>query len=689
MTESRGKRWLFSLFSFLLLATMITPFAKANEFSPTWSLYLFLFLLQLLLSLPWRLLRIAGTLVLTLWFLRFAIPVAPQLAFQAWLSAFIRRIQSHLQLIYQGNASYLHVDLALLFMVSFLLLLSLLILRFYRWRFAVFATISYLILLTIFNHQTLLLEGVLVSISSCGFLLTEKNSQRKNFRLLLFLNLIGVLAFTFPIGLPQVQKEVFFWGQPLRNRINQAGIFDAIADYGSGLNTLKRSGFSEDDTNLGGPLADDFTVLFTTKMTEPSYWRVETKTNYSGKGWTDAGSDRGIPADPFSLFSYPETLVKDSETINILPQETLSYLPLPYGNSQWNIPDSLTDVRYQRETERISFSPTKTEQQLSFRPLERPETIQEASLPDGMQMYTQLPDSLPDRVKELAVEITEGTQGQLEKVEAVQRYLRAGGGLRYSKIDAEYTPENRDYVDYFLFDTKVGYCDNFSTAMIVLLRSLEIPTRWAKGFNSGNIVETEDGAEITIRNADAHSWPEVYFTNYGWLPFEPTPAFSDVFSQNQSADSTLPTADASTSESNPESTTTTETTQISSSDFTQETLSNGRNYLRLVLILVVLVLLITAKFWLYYLLSVAIQLLSFDRGYRLLLFLFSKRLPRQPAETLTVYSQRTEAAWKLNGSWQTATKQYENFLYNHSKNPTTKNFLLESLHGLFFSKKQQ
>ncbi|MBM9834622.1 transglutaminase domain-containing protein, partial [Enterococcus faecalis] len=80
-----------------------------------------------------------------------------------------------------------------------------------------------------------------------------------------------------------------------------------------------------------------------------------------------------------------------------------------------------------------------------------------------------------------------------------------------------------DYVDQFLFESQVGYCDNFSTAMVVLLRSLEIPARWAKGFSPGSPA-TENGiTTYTVRNLNAHSWVEVYFDGYGWVPFEPTP----------------------------------------------------------------------------------------------------------------------------------------------------------------------
>jgi hypothetical protein len=77
-----------------------------------------------------------------------------------------------------------------------------------------------------------------------------------------------------------------------------------------------------------------------------------------------------------------------------------------------------------------------------------------------------------------------------------------------------------DLVD-FLTITKAGFCQQFSSAMAVLLRSLGIPARVAVGFTSG----TRDATTglFTVSTADAHSWVEVRFPTYGWLAFEPTP----------------------------------------------------------------------------------------------------------------------------------------------------------------------
>src|SRR5699024_3309327 len=77
-------------------------------------------------------------------------------------------------------------------------------------------------------------------------------------------------------------------------------------------------------------------------------------------------------------------------------------------------------------------------------------------------------------------------------------------------------------------------CDNYSTSMAVMLRTLDIPSRWVKGFTGGEKISTstdslDNSTNIyEITNANAHSWVEVYFPEVGWVPFEPTQGFNNL-----------------------------------------------------------------------------------------------------------------------------------------------------------------
>ena len=132
--------------------------------------------------------------------------------------------------------------------------------------------------------------------------------------------------------------------------------------------------------------------------------------------------------------------------------------------------------------------------------------------------YLQLPSSLPDRVRGLAERITAGQDSPLDKTLAIQNYLR-GPEFTYS-LEIEAPPSEADGVDWFLFDSKVGYSDYFGSAMAVMLRSVGIPARMAAGYAPGEI--NEDGQRV-IRDSDSHGWVQVYFPGYGWIDFEPTP----------------------------------------------------------------------------------------------------------------------------------------------------------------------
>lgn len=136
------------------------------------------------------------------------------------------------------------------------------------------------------------------------------------------------------------------------------------------------------------------------------------------------------------------------------------------------------------------------------------------------ESYLQLPDTVTDRTRALARKIVDDAQATnpYDQALAIQTYLRA---FFYDETRAQ-PPENRDWADYFLFDTKRGYCDDFATSMIVLLRSLDVPARWVQGY-AGGTPDLKTGAYV-VRERIAHSWPEVYFPGFGWQRFEPTPA---------------------------------------------------------------------------------------------------------------------------------------------------------------------
>jgi hypothetical protein len=133
--------------------------------------------------------------------------------------------------------------------------------------------------------------------------------------------------------------------------------------------------------------------------------------------------------------------------------------------------------------------------------------------------YTQLPESVPQRVLELAQEARGNSEASLyDQAKAIERFLHQ---YPYS-LEVNLPPPGTDPVDYFLFDLQTGYCDYYASAMVILARSLGLPARLATGFLAQ---QPDDNGVQTIRRINAHSWAEIYFAGYGWIEFEPTAGF--------------------------------------------------------------------------------------------------------------------------------------------------------------------
>ena len=133
-------------------------------------------------------------------------------------------------------------------------------------------------------------------------------------------------------------------------------------------------------------------------------------------------------------------------------------------------------------------------------------------------IYTQLPDGLPDRIRDLAQDITSGHSSPYAKAQALERYLSTQYTYRFADgSGSEAPPPGRDPVDWFLFDHREGTCGVFSTAFVVMARSIGISARVASGWA---ISPTNDRQEVQTNQA--HQWAEVAFEGLGWVQFEPT-----------------------------------------------------------------------------------------------------------------------------------------------------------------------
>ena len=133
--------------------------------------------------------------------------------------------------------------------------------------------------------------------------------------------------------------------------------------------------------------------------------------------------------------------------------------------------------------------------------------------------YTQLPEDLPPRIRELALEITAGHDSAYLKAKAIERFLRDNFIYAFASADTKTPPPGHDPVDWFLFEAKQGTCGQFSSAFVVLSRSVGLPARVVSGWSVGASRQSR-----IVYSDQAHQWAEVPFESLGWITFEPTAA---------------------------------------------------------------------------------------------------------------------------------------------------------------------
>lgn len=337
-----------------------------------------------------------------------------------------------------------------------------------------------------------------------------------------------VVATTIGFSAPKLEAQ---WPDPV------PFIKSSAQKYYSGEGSLgrQRVGYSTNDSNLGGSIVYNDKPVFTVKTQAKRYWRVEVKSVYTGQGWqsSSTGEFRPLQLDASSqpnLYLDGVKTEKKTAVINLADEKT--FPQLVYGGELLKVTVPEADrllmnhqtemIHMMKDGEVISADHYTITYQV---PTFSIEMLQEKQNDPAYikERYLQLPDSLPVRIKQLTKSITKEADNRYDKVMAVDQFLN-GSAFEYATKNIASPREGQDYVGQFLFTTKRGYCDNFSSSMAVMLRTIGIPTRWVKGFRPGELQKTlENGfSKYKVTNAQAHSWVEVYFTNVGWVPFEPT-----------------------------------------------------------------------------------------------------------------------------------------------------------------------
>jgi transglutaminase-like putative cysteine protease len=261
----------------------------------------------------------------------------------------------------------------------------------------------------------------------------------------------------------------------------------------------------------------------------PAYWRGLVFDTYRNGVWTVWNhSYREMP--PF----VPPRLLPPAPANNLgtFVQTFRVLRPLPgVINAAYPVESLYAPVAGLREDAYGAFHtpdqlrPGQTYSVVSYLPNFTPEILRAdessgGNPPDGNPAYLDAAPLSRDAMH-LAAQLL--TTNNFDTVMSVTSYLQHN--YRYT-LDLPPVPAGRDPVDWFLFDAKTGYCEQFATAEVLLLRYLGIPARLATGYATGDYDPILNQA--VVRERDAHAWVEAWFPGHGWVAVDPTPGVSPL-----------------------------------------------------------------------------------------------------------------------------------------------------------------
>lgn len=293
--------------------------------------------------------------------------------------------------------------------------------------------------------------------------------------------------------------------------------------------SLAKSGYNDSSKILGGPINIDdreaFKLEYKGNAKNEIYLKGSVKDKYTGISWVP--NYRLIEKGNMMDASYLDNFVgANEETMTIHPDYiTTTTLFNPYYSKVVNIKYNSDNKSYVDKVNGAFYAekPIKTEYTINFYSNSIYDKAFDSSLNGSnyveinqllnngdLSNYLQLPDTITQRTVDLVYDIVKGTSSNYEKAYRLKAYLTQN--YTYS-LDVPNVPEGKDFVDYFLFEEKKGYCVYFATAMTVMCRIAGIPARYVEGFKVSK--DKENNGMYKVTNEDAHAWTEIYLSFNG------------------------------------------------------------------------------------------------------------------------------------------------------------------------------
>lgn len=259
--------------------------------------------------------------------------------------------------------------------------------------------------------------------------------------------------------------------------------------------------------------------LFVITADSDSYWRSSALPEFDGRTWglPERGLDRADGRIAEGRAGSVE--IRQEIRISALGGSLLPAAADPIAAS--GAGDLREDLKFNQDSATLVKTGDDLErgdvfEVLSASPRYSADILAGATSTDpGDPIYFELPDDFPASVAEITRSVTAGASSPYEVALTLQDWMR--DEFEYSLEIQEGHGNNE--IESFLRN-RVGYCEQFAGTYAAMMRSMGIPARVAVGFTPG----TDDGTgTYSVLGRNAHAWPEVWFDEIGWVPFEPTP----------------------------------------------------------------------------------------------------------------------------------------------------------------------
>lgn len=287
---------------------------------------------------------------------------------------------------------------------------------------------------------------------------------------------------------------------------------------------LKDSGYFDSNEKLGGPVNIDSGLVMKVKADKPYYLKGITKDFYDGFSFKRTSED--YEYKKYDKKNKDINLISNEKFIEQSKKETLLIDPLKMKTTTVFTPNNTFRVDFLNNTVYYSYDLTfmsddhlghnytdnfyESNGGLDIFDSKNIEAYEVVSPQDKYleqeqyKNYLQVPSSVPVSVYNTVYDLLKDTKNDAEKVSRIEAYLR--NNYKYS-LDVSEVPDGQEFISYFLFTEKKGYCTYFAATATIFCRIAGIPARYVEGFHMENV--QDNSGFYLVDNEDAHAWTEV------------------------------------------------------------------------------------------------------------------------------------------------------------------------------------